>query len=148
MILAASTLAQREAMRAFMAEHGVALYRSDDQQLIGRVESGRLIAVVAYNDFYGSVCTMQIAGEGNWLSRELLKLAFYYPFIQMNLAAVIALVSEDNPRSLRFVKHVGFHEVHRIDDGYKAGVDLIVLKMRREDCKYIEVYNEAISKAA
>ena len=148
MILAASTLAQREAMRAFMAEHGVPLHRADDQQLIGRIANGRLVAVVAYNDFYGSVCTMQIAGEGNWLSRELLRLAFYYPFIQMSLAAVLAMVAEDNPRSLRFVRHVGFHEVHRIADGYKTGVGLVMLKMRREDCKYIEVYDEAIRKAA
>lgn len=142
MIVVANTDAEKWAMFLFLQEHGVKLHRSEDFQAIGRLSraSGepKLIGVVAYNGFCGNVCSMHIAGDGNWVSREFIKLAFDYPFNQAKVEAVIAPVAADNAKALRFDKHFGFKEIHRVKDGWDSGVDLVYLQLLRSECRWLQ----------
>lgn len=136
-------------MWEFLNEHGVRLHKSEDFQAIGRVGvGGDLIGVVAYNGFCGRVCSMHMAGVGNWVSREFILAAFSYPFKQLDMLAVISPIAESNHRALRFDKHFGFREVHRVPDGYEEGVDLIFLEMRKEDCRYLDEVKRELAEAA
>lgn len=128
----------RQAMHAFLGAHGVPLPYSSDFQAIGVVRDGHLVAVVAFNNFCGRVCSMHVAGAGgHWISRKLLNVVFDYPFRQLDMVAVLVGVGEDNERAIGFDKHLGFQEVHRVREGAARGVDLVVLELRRADCRYI-----------
>lgn len=147
MIIVADTPVMHAAMLAFMRNHGLNPHDSEDLRMIGRVEHGQLIGVVAYNGFCGRVCQMHVAGDGNFVSREFLRAAFHYPFVQLELTAVMGVVAANNKRAIRFDGHVGFREVYRVQSGWADGVDLMLLELKREDCKYIETDHE-LAKAA
>jgi RimJ/RimL family protein N-acetyltransferase len=139
MIFTANTDAKKHAMWKFLSLHGVRLQRSEDFNAIGRVSvlTGDLIGVVAFNNFCGRICGMHAAGDGNWISRELIRAAIDYPFHQLGLVALVAAIAADNAKSLRIAQHFGFRELHRVKDGAEHGVDLVFVQMRREECRYL-----------
>lgn len=80
---------------------------------------------------------MHIASEGQyWMTKGFLKAAFEFPFKNMGLKVILATVSAKNEKSLRLSRHLGFQEVATIADAHNDG-DLVILKMRSEDCKWI-----------
>lgn len=150
MIHVADTIPKKELALHFLRERGVLLHRSDDFQALVRISdvTQQIIGVVAFNGFCGNVCSVHLAGDGNWVSREFIRKVFDYPFRQLNLVAIVAPIAATNERALRFDKHFGMREVHRIKDGWEAGVDLILLEMRKEDCRYLEEENHELAEVA
>jgi L-amino acid N-acyltransferase YncA len=139
-VVTAMTPQEKLAMLGFLFEHDVRLPASGDFQAFGTVSEAtdRLMGVVAYNGFWGHVCTMHTAGDGNWVSRRLLWRSFDYPFRQLGLQAVLAPVAASNARALNFDTKMGFKEVHRIRNGWDLGDDLIILQLLREDCHWLK----------
>ena len=137
-IVVAQTEDAKRIAHDFLRAHDVPLHLSDDFQAFGVMREGELIAVVGYNGFCGRICQMHVAGDGgHWVNRALLNAAFDYPFRQLDLVAVLSPIAASNERALRFDKHVGFTEVHRVPEGWAHGDDLIILEMRREACRYL-----------
>lgn len=58
---------------------------------------------------------------------------------------VMGIVPSNNKRALRLNAHIGFTEVARIPDGYEDGVDLVVLQLLKENCRWL---NARTRKAA
>lgn len=139
-VVTAITPQERMAMLGFLYEHDVRLPPSGDFQAFATVSEANavLMGVVAFNCFWGRVCTMHTAGVGNWISRALLWRTFDYPFRQLNLRAVLAPVAAHNARSLKLTKGVGFKEVHRIPNGWDDGDDLIIMQLLRDDCHWLD----------
>lgn len=139
-VVTALTMEEKQAMLGFLRAHEVLLPPSADFQAFGTVsnETECLMGVVAFNGFWGHVCTMHTAGEGNWVSRALIWRCFDYPFRQLGLRAVLAPVAASNHRALKFDTRLGFREVHRIPGGWDGSADdLVVLQLLREDCKWL-----------
>lgn len=109
---------------------------------------GKILGVVGFDGWNGASCQMHVAGEGNWVSRELIRAVFDYVFNTSRLNVVLGLVPSGNERALRFDLHVGFKEVARIAGAHPDGA-LIVLELRKENCRYLrkehgqEVYPRA-----
>jgi RimJ/RimL family protein N-acetyltransferase len=104
---------------------------------IGRLKSGTLVAVAGYDDFTETSCQVHIAGEGNWLDREMLRAMFRYPFAILNLRVVIGLVPSGNTAAIRLNKHLGFETEAIIKDAHPDG-DLVVMSMRKENCRWLK----------
>lgn len=149
MVVVARDLRSKIEMLGFLADRGVRLCLSEDVQCIGRRSENdhALIGVVAFNGFTGAICQMHVAGDGNWITRELIRASFDYPFRQLGLASVIAPVAGNNKRALKMDKHFGFTEVYRIRDGYERHVDLVLLQMDRDDCRWIAHDAEILAAA-
>lgn len=109
-----------------------------DAKAIGREVDGELVAVVVYDGFSECDCNMHIAsnGSGHWMNRELLVHAFAYPFIQLDLRRVTALVPARNAAALRLDAHLGFAYEGRCKDALPDD-DLIILGMTRANCRFI-----------
>lgn len=106
-------------------------------QAIGLEQDGELIAGVLYEDFNGANVLMHVAGTGRrWLTREFLHVAFWYPFEQLGCKRVTGIVPSVNADALRFDTHLGFQLEATLKDAYPGG-DLLVLVMRREDCRFL-----------
>ena len=104
---------------------------------IGNELSGKLKAVVVYCGFSGKSCVIHIASEGqHWMTKGFLRMAFEYPFKNLGLKVILATICANNEKSLRLSRHLGFQEVATIADAHNDG-DLVILKMRSEDCKWI-----------
>lgn len=122
----------------FLKDHGVNLGLSEDLRVLGRMSNGKLIGVVAYNGFNGRVCSMHIAGDGNWISREFIRATFTYPFITLDLVQVFGPVPADNTRALRLDRHFGFEVLYRVRYGWDHKTDLIMLGMHRSQCRWLK----------
>ncbi len=56
---------------------------------------------------------------------------------------MFGLVPANNEKALKIDKNIGFKEVARVPHGYKTGVDLVVMKMEREECRFAPERREA-----
>ena len=75
------------------------------------------------------------------------KEVFEYVFETCDRLYIMGMTPADNADAVRFNKHIGFSPVYVVRDGFKAGVDLILFDVRREDCRYLE-RNKQKSEAA
>ena len=109
-----------------------------DAKTIAAVREGEILAVVCYDTFTELDCHMHIASNGSrrWISRELLREAFAYPFIQCGLRRLTGLVAASNRDALRFDLHLGFRIEGLCRDGAPDG-DLFILGMLRRECRFI-----------
>ena len=103
---------------------------------IGNFLNDKLMGVVGYDHFNGASVMMHSAGEGNWLTKEMLHAVFHYPFEVCKVRIVIGLVPSGNDQALRFNDHIGF-KIDSILDGAHPDGSLVVMTMRREECRYL-----------
>ncbi len=124
----------------FLSKRGVRLSRSEDLRFVARQSdrTGELIGVVAYLGFNGATCTIACAGDGNWLSKSYLEAIFAYPFITCKLAYMFAFVAENNPRSWRLVRHIGFEHLDVIKQGWDERTGLFVMGLSRDRCRWLD----------
>jgi hypothetical protein len=92
--------------------------------------------VVGYDNFNGSSVMMHSAGEGHWLTPDMLWAAFDYPFNVCQANMVIGLVPSGNTAALRFNKHIGF-KTELILEGAHPDGSLVLMTMRRGECRYL-----------
>lgn len=127
----------REKLWAWL-DSRIKLDYSADFRAIGLVVGDCLTAVIGYNGFNGRSCLMHSAiDDPSAITRTFVQEMFRYPFEQMGLTHVLAVVASDNTRALEIDLRVGFREVHRLNGAGLSGADLIILEMKREDCKWL-----------
>jgi len=98
---------------------------------------GRIVGMVAYDCWTENAVTAHMAVEYPLVWRSLTVPAFSYPFEQCNRGVLVACIPSHNARSLGLALRFGFAAQHRIRDGWSVGDDMILLEMRREDCRYL-----------
>jgi hypothetical protein len=109
-----------------------------DTRAIEAVDStGAVRGMVAYEGWTQNSVRVHVAVDTPLAFRHMLRPAFEYPFVAAGRGILIGIIPASNARSVRFNRHVGFVETHRIRDGLRAGVDLILFEMRREQCRWL-----------
>ena len=54
------------------------------------------------------------------------------------IETIVGLVPADNEKAIKLDKRIGFKEALRIPNGYKDGIDYVVMLMTREDCRWLK----------
>lgn len=106
-------------------------------------DAGRIHAMVGYDGWCPGSVSMHVAMDNPAAMRSLIKPAFAIPFVQIEIPIVKGMVLSDNPRALALDLHLGFKEVARLRDWWAPGIDVILLEMRREDCRWIHSSRKA-----
>lgn len=108
-------------------------------QGIGLLDGEALIAGVVYERISACDCNVHIAAlpGGRWLRRDFLAAMFRYPFVQLGLQRITGLVPASNQAALRFDLHLGF-VVEGICREAMPGDDVVLLRMLRRECRFIE----------
>lgn len=94
--------------------------------------------VVAFDLWSHNSAHAHVALDAPVAARPLLRAAFEYAFCQADKGVLIGMVSADNERALKLDQSLGFREVARVRDGRAVGVDLVILELRREDCRFLK----------
>jgi hypothetical protein len=68
--------------------------------------------------------------------------ALDYVFNTLGKNLFMGAIPSDNPKSLKFNQHLGFEVVYTIEDGYDIGVDILLMQLKKENCKYIQKLKE------
>lgn len=111
---------------------------------LGLVRGGRMVAGVIYNDYAGSNVYMHIGAEDGcrWMTQGFLYAAFDYPFNQLELQRVTALVKSKNSRAVSFIEHLGFEPEGKLRHYFKND-DALIFGMLRDRCRFLEMRKAA-----
>jgi RimJ/RimL family protein N-acetyltransferase len=110
-------------------------------QGIGLERDGELIAGVIYEGYNKQSIWAHIAAQpgAQWLNKEYLLFCTRYAFEYCRVKMILGYMDATNTQALRFASHLGFKEEARIRDAATEGGDILILKMRPEDCRYMGV---------
>jgi hypothetical protein len=112
---------------------------SSDFRALGLVKNDCLVAVIGYNGFMGRACFMHSAiDDPSAIDRTFTRAVFEYPFIQCGLNTVLAPVPADNAKALKLDYAVGFKPFTTLENADAEGKDLLLLRMRKEECRWIK----------
>lgn len=103
---------------------------------IGLERRGELVAGVIYEGYNGRNIWMHVAIPG-CITRDFLRYAFHYPFIELGCRRVSGYVEASNARARRFDEHLGFQQEAILQGAASDGGDVILYRMTREDCRYV-----------
>src|SRR5690349_22126724 len=105
----------------FIAERTGIMWTPDFQAL-GRVVDGKLVGVIAFNNFNGASCHIHMAGDGGrWMNRALLETAARYVFIERKLEMMFGLVPSGNKAALEQDLRMGFTELITVPGAHPDG---------------------------
>ena len=122
----------------FLKDLGVPVMYSAGMQAIGREIDGGLVGGVLYEGFTKRNIFMHCAGRGKkWISKSLLRAAFFYPFEQLKVDRVSAWVDETNKESRTLVEKIGFREETRLKGAAPDGGDVVIYVLWRKDCRFL-----------
>lgn len=71
------------------------------------------------------------------LRHGFLQKCFNHVFTTLGKKVMYGLVPADNEKALRLNKKMGFTEAIRLKEAYTAGVDYVLMELRKENCKYL-----------
>lgn len=106
---------------------------------IGLQRAGELIAGIVFTRVTNVSAEVHLAVTGKHRGTpELLRIGFDYPFNQLGLKRLTALVREDNRDSRRLVEHLGFVREGLMRRVCTDGANVIVYGMLREECRWVK----------
>ena len=107
---------------------------------IGVADETGLIAGIVFNNYTRSSISIHVAAtDKHWMSKDLLRLTFAYPFKQLKVNRVTGLVRVDNPEAIKFNKRLGFKPEGVVRCGDDDGTDLILMGMLPSECRWLEI---------
>lgn len=100
-------------------------------------DSGRILGMVGYDGWTENAVQAHMAVETPIAWRALTGPAFAYPFLEAGKSVILAIIPASNARSVKLARRFGFRETYRVRDGWAVGEDLVLLEMRREECRWL-----------
>jgi hypothetical protein len=120
-------------------------YQADEgARALGVIKGDKMAAGVVYERWNGVHVEAAIAAEprSGWADRRTLHAIFYYPFVTLDCRAISVSVPMSNLPSLNLATKLGFEVEALIKYAAHDGSTLVVLKMFRENCKWIGDYGK------
>ena len=106
---------------------------------IGIEKNGVIVGGIVFHEFNGANFYIHVASDHpkRWVTREWLHCLFSYAFDQAGAKRITGIVPESNAVALKFDLDVGFEIEGRLVGAHPKG-DMLVIKMTRETCKWID----------
>lgn len=123
-----------------LARAGGGQYIPGTYSAIGRTKDGRIVGGIIYESFNGANVFCHIAGEGRWMNREFLRMIFDYPFRQLGVRRMTAMIVSNNEKCINFVKKLGFEKESEMYQAHNEG-DIIIYRLMAKDCRWLEINN-------
>lgn len=94
-------------------------------------------ATVLYTEWTRQDIRLQVAGVGNWLNRASLAVFFAYPFQDLGVRRITALVPKKNRKSRNLSEKIGFVQEGCLRHALMNGDSYIIYGMLREECRWL-----------
>jgi hypothetical protein len=115
------------------------VFSPDRAVTIANFDGDQVLGGFVLENYTGASMLVHMAGSGpGWCSRELLAVTFDYAFNQVGVTCLLAPVSSGNAAAMSQDLRGGFRVAARVPDIYPDG-DLVLLQMRREDCRWLRL---------
>ena len=100
---------------------------------VAAIDERGVRGVVGYDLWTPNSCHIHVAIDAPIVARRLVGPALSYPFQQLGLGLVLAVLPEGTGPSRGLLTKVGFKAVSRIRDGWEPGQDMVFFQLRREE---------------
>jgi RimJ/RimL family protein N-acetyltransferase len=123
---------------AFVRQH-MPFQAVEGMQAIGMKRGGKMKVGVIYEGFTSHNVWMHVAAVpgARWATREFLRAAFAYPFVQLGVQKVRGYVEARNAAARRFDERLGFRPEAVLEGAAEDGGDVILYVMDRSECRYV-----------
>jgi hypothetical protein len=128
-----------------IAARAGAVYNPACDRCVARIEKGALYGGVIYQAYTGASMSIHMAGfRPNWCNRDMVWVAFHYPFVQLGVKKLFGQVGIHKPEILKIDIQLGFKIEAVIKDVYPEG-DMALLSMYKDDCRWLKVTPRTIA---
>lgn len=114
---------------AMFREAGVTF--AEPVSMLWREARGALVGGFAWSQYTGETVQAHFVGVSHhWMNREIVRLSFTYPFLQLGVKVVLAFIPAHRRVARDVALSMGF-----IEQGVIPKVDIHMLTLVREDCE-------------
>lgn len=109
-------------------------------QAVGQIRDDRLIAAVVYNRYSHPDICIHVAAvpDVRWMTRGFMHAVFHYPFLQLQVRRVTAVVAAKNVLiSTRFHERLGFKLEGYLRHALKDD-DMYLFGMLKSECRWLK----------
>lgn len=101
-------------------------------------DKGKIVAASVFDTWTFSTVTMHMMAHSYRavVESKFAEEVFNYIFTTCDYKHMLGAIAGDNTASLRMAKRYGFEEIHRVEEGFNEGIDLVLIKLKREDCPF------------
>ena len=100
-------------------------------------DKGEYCGVCLADGWTHTACTTHVAIQNPMCLRKLFHEFAEYVFVTCEKQMMIGVVEASHASATRLDKHIGFKEIYRITDGYAPGVDQLILRLNKADCRFL-----------
>jgi hypothetical protein len=106
---------------------------------LGVVRRGRLVAGCVYQNFRTiDIDVVMAADSPSWALPDTLRALFGYPFLQLGVVRLTAIIGRANKRSRRLAEGLGFRLEGRARRALDGREDAMIYGMLREECRFLQ----------
>ena len=110
-----------------------------DCKSIGIVKNQLLIVAVVYSNLRdGQIEATIVIIDKNWANKSILYALFAYPFVQCNCHRILVTVRDNNKKSIKLAKRLGFRYEGKLRQMFPPH-DAVLLGMLRSECKWLNL---------
>jgi len=123
------------------------LWCRDTGGIVAINENADIQACCVFDSFTVDACSVHFAIDNPFVIKHgFLHEVARHLFIHCDRKRIFGLIPSNNEKAHKLDLHIGFREVARIPDAYAEGIDYIVVRMDRDDSRWLEPMK--IKKAA
>lgn len=148
MIVYPRSIAENNALKAWV-EQRVTEYKAGNFTIcVGIEREGKLIAVVAWDNWRGVSVEVTIAADSpRWATRQTITTLMSYPFMQLKCQRITSFVRKGNKRARKLNEGLGFKLEGRMRDAGPNLETVLLYGITRKDfvAKYITPYARKVN---
>ena len=133
----------------FIESRAHAIMMADSMGVVAYDDDSKTIQAVCVADtFTRDACSLHVAIDNPMVLRHgFIQHVFNHLYHNCGRERIFGVVPSSNTRALKFDFHIGFREVARIGDAIAEGIDSVIVRMDKKDCRWIAVV-EHLEEAA
>ena len=118
----------------FMERNPVSIQMGKCKGVTAVNEDNEIQGIIMFDSWTENSCQVHIVIENPFILRHnFLEEAFKYAYETAGRGIIYGITPANNRKALKFNKHVGFVELHRLKHAHAVGDHLVIQEVRKED---------------
>jgi len=137
MVVEAKTVNTLQIAAGILYERAFVQPSNDLRALLWYSKKGTIDWVVGYNNWIGKTVQMHVVSLGEYNPKSMVYAAYEYPFNKWGVSIIFGVINSLNISSINLAVKAGFIEKERWEKMHDNGGDIVLMEMKKENCKWI-----------